>query len=44
MAKQVPVARAKIKACAEAVQVNLDEIEKAMVREMERTLQKGKPE
>jgi CYTH domain-containing protein len=43
-AKQVPVTKAKTQASAEAVQVNLDEIEKAMVREMERTLQKGNPE
>ncbi|WP_201863986.1 hypothetical protein [Microvirga soli] len=43
-AKQEQVTRAKTQASAEAVQVNLDEIEKAMVREMERTFQKGNSE
>ncbi|WP_245272856.1 hypothetical protein [Microvirga lotononidis] len=39
-AKQGPVTRTS----GEAVKVNLDEIEDAMMREMEKTLQKGKPE
>ena len=43
-AKQVPVTRAKAQTNAGAVKVNLDEIEAAMLREMEKTLQKGKPE
>ena len=43
-AKQVPVTRAKAQASGETVKVNLDEIEEAMMREMEKTLQKGKPE
>jgi CYTH domain-containing protein len=43
-AKQVSVTRAKAQTSAEVVQVNLDEIEQAMMREMEKTLQKGKPE
>jgi hypothetical protein len=43
-AKQVPVTRAKAQTSPEAVQVNLDEIEKAMMREMERTPQTGKLE
>jgi CYTH domain-containing protein len=43
-AKQVPVTSAKAQTNAEAVQVNLDEIEQAMMREMGTTLQKGKPE
>ena len=43
-AKQVPVTRAKAQTSGEAVKVNLDEIEVAMMREMEKTLQKGKPE
>jgi CYTH domain-containing protein len=43
-AKQVPVTRAKAQTSAEVVQVNLDEIEQAMMREMEKTLRKGKPE
>jgi hypothetical protein len=43
-AKQVPVTSAKAQTNAEAIQVNLDEIEQAMMREMETTLQKGKPE
>jgi len=41
--KQVPVTRAKAQTQAGAVKVNLDEIEKAMMREMEKTLQKSKP-
>jgi CYTH domain-containing protein len=43
-AKQVPVTRAKAQTSGETVKVNLDEIEVAMMREMEKTLQKGKPE
>jgi CYTH domain-containing protein len=43
-AKQVPVTRAKAQTSGATVKVNLDEIEQAMMREMERTLQKGKPE
>ena len=43
-AKQVPVTRAKAQTGGETVKVNLDEIEEAMMREMEKTLQKGKPE
>jgi CYTH domain-containing protein len=43
-AKQVPVSRAKAQTSSEPVKVNLDEIEAAMMREMERTIQKGKPE
>jgi CYTH domain-containing protein len=43
-AKQVPVTRAKAQTSSETVKVDLDEIEAAMMREMERTLQKGKPE
>ena len=43
-AKQVPVTRAKAQTSGETVQVNLDAIEQAMMREMEKTLQKGKPE
>ncbi|WP_404295430.1 hypothetical protein ACD578_28235 (plasmid) [Microvirga sp. RSM25] len=43
-AKQVPVMRAKAQTSGETVKVNLDEIEAAMMREMERTLRKGKPE
>jgi CYTH domain-containing protein len=43
-AKQVPVTRAKAQTKGETVKVNLDEIEQAMMREMEKTLQKGKPE
>jgi hypothetical protein len=43
-AKQVPVTRAKAQTSGEPVKVNLDEIEQAMMREMEKTLQKGKPE
>jgi CYTH domain-containing protein len=43
-AKQMPATRAKAQTSGEAVKVNLDEIEQAMMREMEKTLQKGKPE
>ncbi|MBM6581762.1 hypothetical protein ILT44_16310 [Microvirga sp. BT689] len=43
-AKQLAVTRAKAQASAEVVQVNLDEIEQAMLREIENTLQKGKRE
>jgi len=43
-AKQVPVSRAKAQTGSGTVKVNLDEIEAAMMREMERTIQKGKPE
>jgi CYTH domain-containing protein len=43
-AKQVPATRAKGQPNSEAVKVNLDEIEQAMMREMEKTLQKGSPE
>jgi CYTH domain-containing protein len=43
-AKQVPVIRAKAQTSGETVKVNLDEIEKTMMRGMEKTLQKGKPE
>jgi CYTH domain-containing protein len=43
-AKQVPVTRAKAQTSGETVKVDLDEIEAAMMREMEKTLQKGKPE
>jgi CYTH domain-containing protein len=43
-AKQAPVTRAKAQTNGETVKVNLDEIEEAMMREMERTLQEGKPE
>jgi CYTH domain-containing protein len=42
--KQVPVTRAKAQASGDTVKVNLDEIEQAMIRETEKTLQKGKPE
>jgi CYTH domain-containing protein len=42
-AKQVPVTRAKAQTSGAAVKVNLDEIEQAMMREMEKTPQKGKP-
>ncbi len=38
-AKQVPVTRAS----ADTEKVNLDEIEQAMMREMEKTLQKDNP-
>jgi CYTH domain-containing protein len=43
-ARQVPVIRAKAQTSGETVKVNLDEIEQAMMREMENTLQKGKRE
>ncbi len=43
-AKQVPVTRAKAQTSGETVKVNLDEIEQALMHEMEKTLQKGKPE
>lgn len=46
-AKQPSVTRAQAgpaQADGQGVQVNLDDIEAAMMREMERTLQKGKPE
>jgi CYTH domain-containing protein len=43
-AKQVPVTRAKAQTSGETVKVDLDEIEAAMMREMEKTIQKGKPE
>jgi hypothetical protein len=43
-ARQVPVTKAKAQTGDQAIKVDLDEIEKAMMREMERTLQKGKPE
>ncbi|EIM26456.1 CYTH domain-containing protein [Microvirga lotononidis] len=42
-AKQVPLTRTKAQISGEAVKVNLDEIEEAMRREMEKTLQKGNP-
>ncbi|WP_246812450.1 hypothetical protein [Microvirga sp.] len=43
-AKQVPVIRAKAQTGGETVKVNLDEIEQAMMREMEKTSRTGKPE
>jgi CYTH domain-containing protein len=43
-AKQVPVTRAKAQTSGGTVKVDLDEIEAAMMREMEKTLQKGRPE
>ena len=43
-AKQVPVTRATVQTSGDTVKANLDEIEQAMMREMEKTLQKGKPE
>jgi CYTH domain-containing protein len=43
-AKQVPVTRAKAQTSSETVKVDLAEIEAAMMLEMERTIQKGKPE
>jgi CYTH domain-containing protein len=43
-ARQVPVTKAKAQTGDQAIRVDLDEIEKAMMREMEKTLQKGKPE
>ncbi|RDI51473.1 hypothetical protein [Microvirga subterranea] len=42
--RQVPVTRAKAQTSGETVKANLDEIEQAMMREMEKTLQKGRPE
>ncbi|EIM30209.1 hypothetical protein MicloDRAFT_00010140 [Microvirga lotononidis] len=36
--------RAKAQTDGGVVKVNLDEIEAAMMREMEKTLQKGKPD
>ena len=42
--QQVPVTRAKAQASGDTVKVDVDEIEQAMMREMEKTLQKGKPE
>jgi CYTH domain-containing protein len=42
-AKQVPVTRAKAQTSGGAVKLNLDEIEEAMRREMEKTRQKGNP-
>jgi CYTH domain-containing protein len=43
-AKQVPVTRARAQTSGETVKVNLDEMEQAMMREMEKSLQKGKTE
>ncbi|QRM32962.1 hypothetical protein [Microvirga sp. VF16] len=43
-AKQVPVTRARAQSGGETVKVNLDEIEEAMMREMEKTLQKSRSE
>jgi hypothetical protein len=43
-AKQVPVTRAKAQTSGNTVKVDLDEIEHAMMRKMEKTLQKSKPE
>jgi hypothetical protein len=43
-ARQVPVTKAKAQTGDQAIKVDLDEIEKAMMREMEQTIQKGKPE
>jgi hypothetical protein len=40
----VPVTRAKAQTSGETVKVDLEEIEQAMMREMEKTLRKGKPE
>jgi CYTH domain-containing protein len=42
--KQAPVARAKARTHGGTVKVNLDEIEEAMMREMDRILPKGKSE
>jgi hypothetical protein len=42
-ARQVPVTKAKAQTGDQTVKVDLDETEKAMMREMEKTLQKGKP-
>jgi hypothetical protein len=41
---QVPVTRAKFQTSGDTVKVNLDEIEQAVMREMEKTLRKGKTE
>ena len=41
--KQVPVTRTKGQTSGSTVKVNLDEIEEAMMREMEKTLPKGNP-
>ncbi|WP_246777318.1 hypothetical protein [Microvirga sp. VF16] len=41
--KQVPVTRAKAQTSGDTVKANLDEIEQAMMHEMEKTLQKGNP-
>jgi hypothetical protein len=38
------VIKAKAQTGDQAIKVDLDEIEKAMMREMEKTLQKGNPE
>ena len=43
-AQQVPVTRAKAQTSGDTVKANLDEIEAAMMREIEKALQKGKPE
>jgi hypothetical protein len=46
-AKQASVTRAQAgpaQTTGQGVEVNLDDIEAAMMREMERTIQKGKPE
>jgi hypothetical protein len=43
-AKQVPVTRTKAQTSGETVKVDLADIEQAMMREMEKTLQKGRPE
>jgi hypothetical protein len=40
-ARQVPVTKAKAQAGDQAIKVDLDDIEKAMMPEMEKTLQKG---
>jgi CYTH domain-containing protein len=43
-ARQVPVIKAKAQTGDQAIKVDLADIEKAMMREMERALQKGQPE
>lgn len=43
-ARQLPITRVKTQTDGETTTVNLDEIEQAMMREMETALQKGKPE
>ena len=43
-AKPTSAAKTKAQASAQAVQVDLDDIEAAMMREMEKTLQKSQPE